>query len=133
MLAGFTVIPFVAAYAVTNVGLLESELPAMYAVGGVATLVTAQVIGRLADRFGKKRVYACVAVASIVPILAVTHMPRASLAWFLPVSTLFFVLVPGRFGPAMALMSLLPTPSGPMYLASKPCSRDCRSSRPSFG
>ena len=105
MLAGFTVIPFVAAYAVTNVGLLESELPAMYAVGGVATLVTAQVIGRLADRFGKKRVYACVAVASIVPILAVTHMPRASLAWFLPVSTLFFVLVPGRFGPAMALIS----------------------------
>ncbi|MBK6394299.1 MAG: MFS transporter [Betaproteobacteria bacterium] len=105
MLAGFTVIPFVAAYAVTNVGLLESELPAMYAVGGIATLVTAQVIGRLADRFGKKRVYACVAVASIAPILAVTHMPRASLAWFLPVSTLFFILVPGRFGPAMALIS----------------------------
>jgi len=105
MLAGFTVIPFVAAYAVANVGLLESELPAMYAVGGVATLVTAQVIGRLADRFGKKRVYACVAVASIVPILAVTHMPRASLVWFLPVSTLFFILVPGRFGPAMALIS----------------------------
>ncbi len=105
MLAGFTVIPFVAAYAVTNVGLLESELPAMYAVGGVATLVTAQVIGRLADRFGKKRVYAYVAVASIAPILAVTHMPRASLAWFLPVSTLFFILVPGRFGPAMALIS----------------------------
>ncbi len=105
MLAGFTVIPFVAAYAVTNVGLLESELPAMYAVGGVATLVTAQVIGRLADRFGKKRVYAYVAIASIAPILAVTHMPRASLAWFLPVSTLFFILVPGRFGPAMALIS----------------------------
>ena len=32
-------------------------------------------------------------------------MPRASLAWFLPVSTLFFILVPGRFGPAMALIS----------------------------
>jgi len=32
-------------------------------------------------------------------------MPRASLVWFLPVSTLFFILVPGRFGPAMALIS----------------------------
>ena len=105
VLAGFTVIPFVAAYAVANVGLLEAELPVMYAVGGVATLVTAQVIGRLADRYGKKPVYACVALASIAPILAVTHMPRSTLAWFLPVSTLFFVLVPGRFGPAMALVS----------------------------
>lgn len=105
MMAGFTVIPFVAAYAVANVGLAEADLPVMYATGGVATLITAQVIGRLADRHGKKRVYAVVALASMVPILAITHLSRAPLAWFLAVSTLFFVLVPGRFGPAMALVS----------------------------
>ncbi|MEO8487080.1 MAG: MFS transporter [Betaproteobacteria bacterium] len=105
MFAGFTVIPFVAAYAVANVGLTEGELPVMYAVGGLATLVTAQVIGHLADRYGKKRVYAIVALASVAPILVTTHMPHTPLAWFLPVSTIFFVLVTGRFGPAMALVS----------------------------
>ena len=105
MLAGFTVIPFLAAYAVANVGLTETELPIMYMAGGLATLVTAQVIGHLADRYGKKRVFAVIAVASIVPILWVTHFPRSSLAAFLPVSVVFMVFVTGRFGPAMALVS----------------------------
>jgi predicted MFS family arabinose efflux permease len=105
MLAGFTVIPFLAAYSVANVGLTEAELPIMYMAGGLATLVTAQVIGHLADRYGKQRVFAAVAIASIVPILWVTHFPRASLAAFLPVSVVFMVLVTGRFGPAMALVS----------------------------
>lgn len=105
MFAGFTVIPFIAAYAVANVGLTEAELPIMYATGGVATLVTAQVIGRLADRHGKARVFAIVALASIPAILALTHMPRTSLLAFLPVSIVFMILVTGRFGPAMALVS----------------------------
>ena len=105
MLAGFTVIPYIAAYAVANVGLTEAELPVMYAVGGIATLVTSQVIGHLADRHGKKRVYAIIAIASVVPIVAMTHLPRLSLIAFLPLSTLFFILVTGRFGPAMALVS----------------------------
>jgi MFS family permease len=83
----------------------ETELPIMYMAGGVATLVTAQVIGHLADRYGKKRVFAIVALASIVPILWVTHFPRSSLAAFLPVSVVFMVFVTGRFGPAMALVS----------------------------
>lgn len=105
MFAGFTVIPFIAAYSVANVGITEAELPVMYAAGGLATLVTAQVIGHLADRFGKQRVFACVALASMVPILWLTHMPRASLAGLLPVSVAFMILVTGRFGPAMALVS----------------------------
>lgn len=105
MLAGFTVIPFFAAYSVANVGLTETDLPVMYAVGGVATLITSQVIGHLADRYGKKRVYAVIALASVVPIVVTTHLPRLSLIAYLPLSTVFFVLVTGRFGPAMALVS----------------------------
>jgi len=63
------------------------------------------VIGALADRYGKKRVFTIVAVLSMAPLLITTHLPRLPLAWVLPFSTLFFVLVPGRFGPAMALIS----------------------------
>ncbi|CFP64156.1 Uncharacterised protein [Bordetella pertussis] len=41
--------------------------------------------------------------------------------------------MPSTAGPAMALMSGLPTPSGPMNLASRPCSAPWRSSRPISG
>jgi predicted MFS family arabinose efflux permease len=105
MFAGFTVIPFIAPYNVANVGLAEAELPLMYLAGGLATLVTSPLIGRLADRLGKKRVFAVVGVLSTIPILVTTHLPAVPLPVVIAASVLFFVLVTGRFGPGMALVT----------------------------
>ena len=105
MFAGFSVIPFIAPYNVANVGIAEADLAVLYFAGGLATLFTAQVFGRLADRHGKKRMFTIVALLSVVPILIMTHLPRLPLAAVLPFSTLFFIFVTGRFGPAMALVS----------------------------
>jgi predicted MFS family arabinose efflux permease len=103
--AGFTVIPFIAPYNVANVGLTEQDLSVIYFAGGLATLVTAQVFGWLADRHGKARMFTLLAALSIVPILITTHLPPLPLAAVVPFSTLFFILVTGRFGPAMALIT----------------------------
>ena len=105
MFAGFTVIPFNAPYNVANVGIAEIDLPIMYLAGGLATLVTGPIIGRIADWYGKSRVFGTLGVLSIAPILIVTHLPAASLAVVVAVAVLFMVLVTGRFGPGMALVS----------------------------
>jgi len=105
MFAGFTVIPFIAPYNVANVGLAEIDLPIMYLAGGLATLVSSPMIGRLADRHGKKRLFAIVGILSIAPILITTHLPPVSLPIVVACAVLFFVLVTGRFGPGMALIS----------------------------
>jgi predicted MFS family arabinose efflux permease len=105
MCSVFTVIPFIAAYNVANVGVAEVDLAVIYFAGGAASLVTAQVIGRLADRFGKRRVFTIVAAVSTVPILVITHLPPLALPWVIALSVLFFVFVPGRFGPATALVT----------------------------
>ena len=39
------------------------------------------------------------------PILVVTHLPPLPLHWVVALSVLFFVFVPGRFGPATALVT----------------------------
>ncbi len=103
MFAGFTVIPFIAPYYVANVRISEADLPLVYFVAGSATLFTAQLIGRWADRYGKRRIFTRIAFASIIPLLITTHLPPVPLAAAVAASTLFFVLVSGRFGPAMAL------------------------------
>jgi len=105
MFAGFTVIPFIAPYNVANVGIREADLAIVYFVGGLATLVTSQVIGRLADRHGKRRVFTVVALVSVVPLLLTTHLPPLPLPAVVASAVLFFVFVPGRFGPALALVT----------------------------
>ncbi len=105
MFSGFTVIPFIAPYNVANVGITEADLAVIYFAGGLATLVSAQIIGRLADRYGKRRLFTVIGLASIVPILITTHLPRLPLAAVVPFSVLFFVFVTGRFGPGMALVT----------------------------
>ena len=38
-----------------------------------------------------------IALLSLLPIVITTHFPRATLLWVMPFSSLFFVLVSGRF------------------------------------
>jgi len=105
MLSVFAVVPFIAPYNVANVGIAEADLPYIYFAGGLTTLFTAQVIGYLADKYGKKRVFTVLALLSLFPILVTTHLPRVPLAWVVAATVMFFVFVPGRFGPAMALVT----------------------------
>jgi predicted MFS family arabinose efflux permease len=105
VLSGFTVIPYISPYQVSNVGISDRDLAWLYLAGGGVTFFTSRWIGRLADRFGKRRLFVIIASLSLAPILITTHLPRMPLLWILPFSTLFFMLVSGRFVPAMALMN----------------------------
>jgi predicted MFS family arabinose efflux permease len=105
MFSAFMVIPFIALYNTINVGVTERQLPVMYLLGGAATLFTSRIVGRLADRFGAKRTYRAIAIASIVPILVLTHLPEVPFWVALLVSVSMFVVVPSRMIPAMAIVT----------------------------
>ncbi len=105
MFAGFSVIPFISPYMVANVGLQESDLPYLYLSGGLASLFSARMIGRCADRYGHRKVFVAVAGISILPILVITHLPLASVGTAIAVMTVFMVFVSGRFVPTIALIT----------------------------
>ncbi len=102
---GFTVITFLSPYLVGNVGFRDDQLRWVYLAGGLFTVITSPLIGRLSDRFGAKPILALVATCSIVPLLTITHLPRVPVWQALIVSTVFIVFVSGRFVPAMTLTS----------------------------
>ncbi len=105
MFTGFTVLPYLTIYMQTNVGVRETQIPYMYLCGGVATLFTARLFGRLADRLGKVPTFTMLALAVIVPMLATTLMPLWPLWGVLIVSTLLFICMSGRMIPGMALVT----------------------------
>lgn len=105
MLGGFTVIPYITIYATANVGIRQEDIPYLYLAGGCATFFTSRWIGRLADKHGKVRVYRWVALGALVPLFVQTHLPPVPLWVMVACATLFFILVPGRMVPAMAIMT----------------------------
>lgn len=105
MFGGFTVIPFMSAYLVANVGLEERDLATVFFIGGLATFLTQRLVGRIADRFGKRRVFTVLALLSILPTLLLTHLPTVSLSVAITVTTLFTVLVSARAVPSLAMIT----------------------------
>ncbi|MBI3222236.1 MAG: MFS transporter [Nitrosomonadales bacterium] len=103
--SGFTVIPYITLYSVSNVGISLHDVPFVYLAGGAATLITARLIGHWADLRGKIQIYRVVALFALLPLFIVTHIGAAPLWLWLVCTTSFFVLVSGRMIPAMAIIT----------------------------
>ena len=110
MFAGFTVIPFITIYLQANVGWPAERVPLVYLFGGVATLVTARLVGAMADRLGKVRVFRWMALA-VMPAMLATTLTQGLPVWaVLGVSTAFFISMSGRMIPGMAIISACANP-----------------------
>jgi predicted MFS family arabinose efflux permease len=105
MFAGFTVIPFITIVNVANGVIDPAQIPVVYFFGGLATFFTSRFIGAYADRHGKATAYNHLSWAAMPFLLCMTLLP----AWPLWALTLFFVgffvFVPGRMVPGMALVT----------------------------
>ncbi len=78
----------------------------MYLLGGVATLLSMNVAGRLADRFPRLAIFRLFASLALIPILALPWLPAGSpLWWMLLTTTAMMVLTSARMVPAMAMIT----------------------------
>lgn len=111
IMSGFMVIPFVTLYYTSTVGVSPEALPLMYFLGGICTIFTSRWFGRWSDRHGKAHTYRWIALGSMVPLLAVTHLPPVPQWIALVVSTLFFIFVSGRMVPGMAMVTSAANPA----------------------
>ena len=103
--AGGCIIPFMAPSLVANAGVTEKLLPLVYLFGGAATFFSTPFVGRLTDRHDKLHVLAALTLPAVAATLLVTHLGPSPLWIVLLVTTLFFVGMSGRFGPATTLVA----------------------------
>src|SRR5260221_10915581 len=101
----FMIIPDLANYLVNNVGLNAEELRWVYLAGGAATLFTMNGIGRLADQFGRMRMFGIMMVCSMGAAFLITHLPVVPAVAAVAVSTLFMICITGRFVPAITMIT----------------------------
>ena len=112
--AGFMVVPFISTFMVRNVGMTESQLKWNFLSGGIFTLFSMNLIGRLADMYGRMRVFTYMAVLAAGAAWWLTHLTTEPLLVAVGVTTVYMVTMSGRFVPAIAMItgSALPSQRG---------------------
>ena len=97
--AGFMVVPFISTFMVRNVGLTESQLKYNFLSGGLFTLFSMNLVGRLADMYGRMKIFAIMAIFSTGAVLWLTHLTTAPLYVAIGVTTVFMVTMTGPLRP----------------------------------
>jgi predicted MFS family arabinose efflux permease len=106
VMAGGTLIPFIAPSFIANLGLDAAVgLPMTYMVGGITTAVSTPFIGWLSDRFDRLKLLAIMSACAIVVVLIITRLGPTSVAVASLMMALFMVTMSGRFTPAMTMIT----------------------------
>jgi len=96
VLAHFLIIPFITPFMIRNNGFTEDQVILIFLLGGLATMITSPLIGRLTDKYGVMKVFIVVIVISIIPTIGITHFSDVSIPIALSFTTLFFIFGSGR-------------------------------------
>lgn len=110
VLGHFLIIPFLAPYMTRNVGFSTSQITLIYFLGGIATIFTSPLVGKLTDKHGVIRVFVALMVLSFIPVVWITNMPVSPVWLALIVTTFFFVTGSGRMIPPQTLITAAATP-----------------------
>lgn len=105
MMGHFMIIPFINPFMEFNMGFSKTETPLVYMVGGALTMITSPLIGRLADKIGKYKLFVFMALASMPLIATITNLPAIPFYFVLCITGLWFIISTGRLIPAQAMVS----------------------------
>lgn len=107
-IGGFMMMPWGSSFAINNLGVTHTQLPLLFMISGLATLVAMPLIGRVSDRFDRFKLFV---FASVWMIIIVVIYTRLEVLPFEVVAVCNVVLMVGimvRVIPAMALVTELP-------------------------
>ncbi|WP_438481851.1 MFS transporter [Oleiharenicola lentus] len=106
VMAGGTLIPFLAPSFIANLGLDEKlQLPIAYAVGGVATAISTPLVGWLSDHMDRLRLLAIMSGMAVIVVFFITRLGTSSVYVAATMMALFMVTMSGRFAPAMTMIT----------------------------
>ncbi len=105
MLAHFSIIPFIAPFMEFNIGFTKDQVTLIYLVGGLVSIVSGPLVGSMADKYGKFKIFAIFCLLSIIPVYLITNMPKIDYQYVLVVTAFFFIFAGGRIIPAQAIIT----------------------------
>jgi predicted MFS family arabinose efflux permease len=108
---GFMLMPFGSAFSVNNLGLSVKELPIIYMVTGISSMVAAPFIGKMSDVIGKFKVFFAGSIITMILVVIYCNLGITPLWIVTLISVLMFIGISSRMISSSALISGIPAPA----------------------
>jgi predicted MFS family arabinose efflux permease len=107
-LGGFMMMPWGSAFAVNNLGISYAQLPVLFMVGGVASLIIMPLVGKLSDKFDKFKIFTIAALWMMIVVVVYTNLGHQPFWFIILMNIVMMIGIMSRMVPAQALTSALP-------------------------
>ena len=107
-LGGFMMMPWGSAFAINNLHVTTQQLPLLFMVAGISTLIIMPIIGKLSDRIDKFKLFTIASLWLSVVVLVYTNLTPVPFWTVMTVNVLMMMGIMSRMVPAMALATSLP-------------------------
>jgi predicted MFS family arabinose efflux permease len=105
---GFMLMPFGSAFSVHNLGLTFGQLPVIYLITGLCSMVSGPLLGRLSDSIGKYRLLVAATLVGTALVVYYTRLEVTPLWQVILLNVILFATISGRMVSAGALTSAVP-------------------------
>jgi predicted MFS family arabinose efflux permease len=107
-IGGFMMMPFGSAFAVNNLGITYSQLPMLFMISGVSSLVIMPLIGRLSDQLDKFKIFAVASIWMMIMCVVYTNLAITPFWIVVILNILMMMGIMSRMIPSSALTSAIP-------------------------
>jgi predicted MFS family arabinose efflux permease len=107
---GYMLMPFGSDFGVHNLGIMRSQLPMLYMVTGIFSMVAGPIAGKYSDTIGKYNMFMIGTALSIIMVLIYCNLGITPLWLVIVLNVLLFIGIFSRMIPSQALMTAIPEP-----------------------
>lgn len=107
-IGGFMMMPFGSAFAINNLHITQHQLPLLFMVAGISTLVVMPLIGKLSDKVDKFKIFTLASAWMIIMVLIYTNLSATPLLLVIMFNVLMMAGIMSRMIPSSALITGIP-------------------------
>lgn len=107
-IGGFMMMPFGSVFAVNNLHITHEQLPQLFMISGIASLVIMPLVGWLSDRFDKFKIFAIATTWMMIMVLIYTALGPTPFVLVVVLNILMMMGILSRVTPSSALVSAVP-------------------------
>ena len=107
-IGGFMMMPFGSAFAVNNLQITQHQLPLLFMIAGISTLIVMPLIGKLSDKIDKFIIFASASAWMIIMVSIYTNLGPTPIWIVIFFNVLMMAGIMSRMIPATALTTAIP-------------------------